>query len=74
MLAAHGDGTLTVKYANGKTEEDVPKACIRAEGGRERRGGARDHGSRWGRANNSGGREIFSKTHSRHKPNTRGAI
>lgn len=43
VLATHGDGTFTVKYANGETEEDVPKACIRVETGRERR---KDHGSK----------------------------
>ena len=30
MLASHGDGTFTIKYSSGLTEEDVPKACIRA--------------------------------------------
>lgn len=30
MLADHGDGTFTIKYSDGQTEEDVPEACARA--------------------------------------------
>lgn len=30
VLADHGDGTFTVKYANGQTEDDVPRECVRA--------------------------------------------
>ena len=42
MLASHGDGTFTVKYLDGQTEDDVPEACLRsAAGRRERRRGQR---------------------------------
>lgn len=30
MLARHGDGTFTIKYSDGQTEEDVPESCVRA--------------------------------------------
>lgn len=49
VLADHGDGTFTIKYSDGQTEEDVPEACVRAvatgEEGRSRsasRGGSRE--------------------------------
>lgn len=29
VLASHGDGTFTIKYADGQTEEDVPDKCMR---------------------------------------------
>lgn len=42
VLASHGDGTFTVKYLDGQTEDDVPEACLRsAAGRRERRRGQR---------------------------------
>lgn len=37
MLADHGDDTFTVKYADGQTEEDVPRACVRAAAATTRR-------------------------------------
>lgn len=39
VLANHGDGTFTVKYADGQTEEDVPRACVRATAATTRRRG-----------------------------------
>lgn len=60
MLACHGDGTFTVKYSDGQTEEDVPKACVRAVRGVSRgrgrnssRGASR--GTREGRTHAGGG-------------------
>lgn len=56
MLASHGDGTFTVKYSDGQTEEDVPKACVRAvagsagERGRSNRSRSASRGRREGRA------------------------
>lgn len=41
MLAVHGDGTFTVKYASGQTEEDVPSAYVRATAPTTRRLGGR---------------------------------
>lgn len=34
VLASHGDGTFTVKYLDGQTEDDVPEACLRSAAGR----------------------------------------
>ena len=41
MLADHGDGTFTVKYAAGQTEEDVPRECVRATAATAGRRGGR---------------------------------
>ncbi|CBJ33221.1 calmodulin-like myosin-light chain [Ectocarpus siliculosus] len=30
VLACHGDGTCTIKYSDGQTEEGVPESCVRA--------------------------------------------
>lgn len=55
MLADHGDGTFTVKYADGQTEEDVPRECVRATAATARKRGGRSRNasqsSREGRAN-----------------------
>lgn len=48
MLASHGDGTFTVKYSDGQTEEDVPKACVRAVRGDSRGRGRNSHNASGG--------------------------
>ena len=42
MLACHGDGTFTIKYRDGQTEEDVPESCVRTAAAVPR-GRSRDH-------------------------------
>lgn len=41
VLASHGDGTFTIKYSDGQTEDDVPKACMRAPAERKGRGSSK---------------------------------
>ncbi len=59
VLASHGDGTFTIKYADGQTEEDAPKECVRTPPAPARdRGGRSRNASRGkgeGRAKTGGG-------------------